>query len=996
MSAALKKLAPGLRKVLPKPDLVLAGLQPDRAEIRRFLKWLQWTGTNVRELAGRGGKLGNGSLHGFFRKGDLDAMVEAVVTLHDRGAGLITVTINQVKDALYARAAARLVRGLTGQSTGDSDIVGRQYVPVDFDPDRPSGVPSTKVEHDAAHARAQEFKAWCAREGLPEPLIGDSGNGAHALIPVDLPADDGGLVHRFLLWVASEFGDGPPTHVVHERPHICVDISVSPAKQNWRVYGTVNRKGDSTEERPHRPSCIISLPETPEPAKREVIDRFALPPAPFVETRKRGDFCYDIPALCAEHGFNIIKTRAWQPTDGAEAGTIYTLRTCPAIADGDTTPHSGGAYIGQLANGAVFVKCFHNRHADFGWAELRERYGIKPPARAQAQYFNRDGKLWIAGDDDHPDTVLASFEAQWIAEILMDEGDGAQTKVYELEIRAPGQEPIRFSVEPGELEQVREWINREAPHGTTLSIIDNAERRLVNALRTMLPGPERRLEYHHLGWTRINDQDVYLHADGAIGAGGPVPHVRATVRDQLAQFKLPWLATEDERRAAVRASLDLRHLGPARIMVTLLAATYYASLGYRNDFALVVHGTTGTFKSSLAALCQQHYGSVFGYNYLPRNFDATSNFNLAMSYFAKDTLLVIDDYATDGSYAARMKLIDHLERLIRQTGNMGDRGRLDRDSNMRPERKPRSLPLITAEQPPGGRASIGARAPVIEVVPGDFTVEVIERELRRGKTGVFAASNATWIEWIASQGRDELIAWMDRGDEPDIKQFRTKPALLQLHPRLQTTLKCLAQTYYLLIRRFAVDTGVYSAAEAATIFQQGLAALEELVPGLQTHAQGRDPLGEFFAYLASNLSAGTCWVHDGHTRPEIWGWIGSDRDGLASPRPGAPCVGKLSKDRQRLALDLKAALSVISKGLPAGKVLVADVDELARVLKPYVGARDPRHLTKVTRVDGNRIRTFDIPVSLIYTEAELAKPVFVPGPGLATHRKLGRPLGRRN
>ena len=51
-------------------------------------------------------------------------------------------------------------------------------------------------------------------------------------------------------------------------------------------------------------------------------------------------------------------------------------------------------------------------------------------------------------------------------------------------------------------------------------------------------------------------------------------------------------------------------------------------------------GRTGTFKTTLAALCQQHFGADMDAGCLPANFASTANALESLAFAAKDALIV--------------------------------------------------------------------------------------------------------------------------------------------------------------------------------------------------------------------------------------------------------------------------------------------------------------------------------------------------------------------
>ncbi len=125
---------------------------------------------------------------------------------HDGQVAAVYTTLNPVDPDLKARAYNRL-QPYSKHTTADGDIVARRWLPVDLDPVRPAGISSTEAEHRAALDRAEELARWLTGLGWPAPLVADSGNGAHLLYRIDLPADDGGLVNRVLAALAFRFDD---------------------------------------------------------------------------------------------------------------------------------------------------------------------------------------------------------------------------------------------------------------------------------------------------------------------------------------------------------------------------------------------------------------------------------------------------------------------------------------------------------------------------------------------------------------------------------------------------------------------------------------------------------------------------------------------------------------------------------------------------------------------------------------------------------------------
>jgi len=275
----------------------------------------------------------------------------------------VYVTLNEVNPALLARRANRvkLRLGKKDAATADSDILYRHWLPIDIDPIRPSGVSSSDKEHDAALAKAGIISSYLAEMGWPDPVIGDSGNGAHLLYRIDLPNDEASrdLVKGCLEALDTRFSD--------ERCK--VDTANFNAARIWKLYGTISRKGDNTPERPHRPARIISAPEKAGLVEAPDLETLARlfprePPKQKTQVRRRQGEAIDISSWLSEHGLGFTE----KPYQG---GSLFILDECPFSG-----AHADGAYVIQFSSGAIFAGCHHDScgHGTQRWSELREQY----------------------------------------------------------------------------------------------------------------------------------------------------------------------------------------------------------------------------------------------------------------------------------------------------------------------------------------------------------------------------------------------------------------------------------------------------------------------------------------------------------------------------------------------------------------------------------------------------------------------------------------------
>lgn len=286
---------------------------------------------------------------------DLDALAAAAANWDGHGPG-IYLTLNPVSPSLLGRASNR-VKPHADATTSDKDVVCRRRFMIDIDPVRQSGIASTDAEHDAAIQRAREIHTDLGGAGWPPMLAIDTGNGARLDYAIDLPNDPESLslVKRVLDVLAFRFSDNL----------VRVDTTVYNAARIGRIPGTLNAKGDSTPDRPHRRSLILSAPGTLVSVSREQLETLAATAptaAPKGNGAAHGDF--DLERWIVDHGIDVLREGPWQ------GGHRWLLRACPFNAD-----HVGGsAAILQHASGAAVFRCLHNGCEGRDWSDLRQHF----------------------------------------------------------------------------------------------------------------------------------------------------------------------------------------------------------------------------------------------------------------------------------------------------------------------------------------------------------------------------------------------------------------------------------------------------------------------------------------------------------------------------------------------------------------------------------------------------------------------------------------------
>ncbi len=193
-----------------------------------------------------------GSRGFFFRHEEIPqaARLAARQSVNFKGTYII---MNPLKpETLGDRQTLQIVYELTK----NTDIACRKFFLIDCDPksaERGRDDSATDEEKAPSFERREQVTQFLSELGFPEPYCFDSGNGAHAIYPIDLPndSDSASLLQSLLDLLQKRFGTAD----------CAVDVSVHNAARITKLYGTPARKGEDRPDRPHRLSLIQSTPE---------------------------------------------------------------------------------------------------------------------------------------------------------------------------------------------------------------------------------------------------------------------------------------------------------------------------------------------------------------------------------------------------------------------------------------------------------------------------------------------------------------------------------------------------------------------------------------------------------------------------------------------------------------------------------------------------------------------------------------------------------------
>jgi hypothetical protein len=529
-------------------------------------------------------------------------------------------------------------------------------------------------------------------------------------------------------------------------------------------------------------------------------------------------------------------------------------------------------------------------------------------AQGSPRYTVQDGRICRLSDGNP--IPLCNFSAAIAEELTID--DGAETRgELAIVVTLHSGKALGTARIPRPRFASLDWV---IAHFGTQAIIEpgmNAKDHLRAAIQNLSTDVVRRHVYAHTGWLKREAEWCYLHAGGAIGASGPVADIEVQLGRPLAGLHLPDPPTGAGLVAAVRASLRVLDVAPDPVSVPVLAAVFRAVLceALPSDSAIWIEGQTGTLKSELSALGQAHFGRDFTRLTLPANWESTANALERLAFEAKDTLLVIDDYAPKAGTLDAAKQQGTAERVIRGVGNHSGRGRMNADLSQRPTYWARGLVLTSGEDVLKGQ-SIAARLCVVGVergtVRGKGSVQgdLLAACQTDAAAGRYAETTAGYVHWLAGrldafketlpQRRRVLRDELHR----DGQHLRTPDAIAGL---------LLAWEIFL---DFATEAGAATVTEAAALLGRARAALVEVGDAQAAYSASRDPVTHFCDLLAGTLAGGRAYLTtlDGGQpdNPARFGWRQTQRTfGTAEgpevvdewhPAPGGRQIGYLADD----------------------------------------------------------------------------------------------------
>lgn len=324
----------------------------------------------------------NQNLSGYFT--DADRLIEGLRHINHKNCN-VYITLNQIDTACYSRMQRDEFYKSVKTSTKDNEIDGYDWLMIDLDPQRVTGVSSSADELKAAHELGNKIYVALKNLGFEKPICADSGNGVHLLykICLDNNAERTELVKRCLQALDMLFSNDV----------IKIDVSNHNPSRICKLYGTLAQKGSNTAERPHRMSHITMMPEVLKATDISYLQKLAnMYPEEPEKPQSYNNYSpnkFDLDSWLQKYG---MEYKADRRDDGS---VKYILEHCPF----DESHNGKDAVIFKSASGAIGFHCFHNSCQGKTWKDVRllkepNAYERREAVRQERMYhsFNRHMK----------------------------------------------------------------------------------------------------------------------------------------------------------------------------------------------------------------------------------------------------------------------------------------------------------------------------------------------------------------------------------------------------------------------------------------------------------------------------------------------------------------------------------------------------------------------------------------------------------------------------
>jgi hypothetical protein len=583
---------------------------------------------------------------------------------------------------------------------------------------------------------------------------------------------------------------------------------------------------------------------------------------------------------------------------------------------------------------------------------------------ADTYYVQRGCLYWRKPTrDDIVPTQLATFNAEITEEIKRDD-DTETTYLWRVKVTAADNRSGEVQIPPALLSQPQKWATDAVGNSAIVMPGFGAADHLRAAVQLRSRSITRRTVYTHTGWRLLDQGWSYLSATGALGKDGMDTSVSVDL-GPLSGFALPEVPKIPGICDTPRISLGLLGLATDRVMVPLLAAVYRAALPLPPVCTTWLYGRSGTLKTAITAVKQQHYGRTLGPQNLPGNWTSTANALESQAYTLKNAVFTVDDYSPDSTEADAKRRAAAADRLMRGSANGSGRGRLNSDGTQRPEKPPRALVVTSAEDVPPNIPSLLARTFIVEISPGDINLKALTDAQAAADAGDLDTAMAGYVRWLAARydADPDFVASLAQQQN----DLREKAQEGGRHLRVAGNIAAHALGWRMFLA-FACETGAITEGEQNSYWKRGLDALITVGADQERYRQAADPVTVYLGAVRSLVAAGKAYLvgRNGNAPAQAtsWGWkhfsIGETGGELRPTTPGAVCLGWI--DGEDIYLHPANTYAAARKfATDAGHAFTVGKNTVHKDLheRQLLASKDKDHYTKkVTNPAPNQGRNF--------------------------------------
>jgi archaellum biogenesis ATPase FlaH len=308
----------------------------------------------------------NKTASGYFT--NADALIEAIEPYTE--AYNVYFTLNKINPACYGREQKDKIILKPKNTTTDSEVIGRDWVLIDLDAKRLTGVCATSEEATRAYNKGKEVHKFLINNGFYEPIVVFSSSGIHLYLRCALINNDENtkLIKRFLEALAMLFSD----------EYVDVDTKVFNPARISRLMGSYSCKGANNDPtRPQRKCRFLKIPDEIKVNEKEYFAKIAsLYPEDVKPTRENHYSVekFDLDKFLEKHNIKVVRI------DSISGGKKYILEHCLF-----NDSHTGkDAVIFQRDTGEIAYHCFHQSCSQYSWKDVRLKY--EPDAYSRKEY----------------------------------------------------------------------------------------------------------------------------------------------------------------------------------------------------------------------------------------------------------------------------------------------------------------------------------------------------------------------------------------------------------------------------------------------------------------------------------------------------------------------------------------------------------------------------------------------------------------------------------